>query len=129
MSTPLFKCITRVSKVRAPANFSATKWLFARRSALTVYDDVLEVGQERFRLTDLSDAELFTTTQGLIPCNALRFRCGETLYQLALRPNSFWSGDLPFEVKRGELLTDQTEQSLWVQFLLWIGVYYLLWSD
>lgn len=129
MSIPLFKCITRVSKVQAPAKFSATRWLFARRSTLTVYDDVLEVGQERFRFADLSDAELFTTTQGLIPCNALRFRCGETLYQLALRPNSFWSGHLPLEVKREELLTDQTEQSLWVQFLLWIGVYYLLWSD
>ena len=129
MSTPLFKCITRVSRVQPPGQLSATQWLFARRSTLTVYDDVLEVGQERLPIADLSDAELFTTTQGLIPCNALRFRCGETLYQLALRPNFFWSADLPFEVKRGELLTDQTEQSLWVQFLLWIGVYYLLWSD
>ena len=96
----LHKCQVKAVRSKDTKVCLGLRWIFSRRGRLKVFCDRLECGDWHISYSAITEAVLHSMPWLWTKAYVLVVCTDETTYQFGLNPGSFWSGDLPFAVKR-----------------------------
>lgn len=122
MADLIRKCWTKGTKTEGTEIRRSFKWALARRGWLKVTSDALELGNWRIPYSEIDEAFLFSARSFFIPYYVLCIKSKGITYQFGLNPGAFWSGTLPFPVKREKVRVGHSVFSIAIRIvlLLWI---------
>ena len=120
----LYRCLTKGVQGASEEFEYGLSWVTARRGKLEVFSDRIECGDWRIPNEEIEDAVLFKTRPAFRTCYILKIRTADESYQFGLNGNSFWEGELPFEVRREKGHLEYSNFSIAIRIVV---IVFLLW--
>lgn len=128
MTQPLHSCLTKATIEEGDDIRRSENWLMSRRARLKVMPDALVCGDWTIPYASIDDAVLFRTRNLFIPCYVLRVKADGKIYQFGLNPGRYWSGELPFSVRRERMRLRYSPYSIAVRLALVSSIIYWAWT-
>ena len=127
MAKPLHRCMTKTTTAEGDCVRHSLNWVLSRRGILEIGTDALACGDWRIPYSEIDDAVLYSVRQMLIPGYVLLIRSQGVVYQFGLNWGRFWSGEMPFPVRRESARLGYSWYSIAVRVALLGLVVYWLW--
>ena len=99
MEKPVYRAWTKATIQGEGEPRYGLHWINSRRAWFKVFGDRIECGDWTVGKSDIKEAVLFKSRQGLIPVKVLRVATADTTYQFGFNPWASVGRHLPFEFR------------------------------